>query len=500
MVTRREGIAAEGILLALLGFAISRFVVAESLQIDGAVSFLAVGLIPLMLGLGLSVSGVILAVGTFRRPYVRMVTLWSLAGTTAMVFVLLLTAADMGLRGETMGVSFGSGVFVANVLLGGMIGGAITGDRVTANRRSRKEIARQADRSTMINRILRHHVLNKATIVQGYASLLEERHDQRAVEAIQNSTDKIESTIEEVGDIADDSVTDLGRVDLSAVVEETADKYEPGAVNTAMPAEVMVYADNRLSTVVEELVDNAIEHGTADDAWFRRITVDVTVNESTVSLQVEDDGPGVPDRDRKLLESAQIAEYDDPMSGFGLQTVRLLVEHYDGDISVTVDDGTTVTVTLLGATESGDPVSPYGVCWENVLVASGVAVVAATAMGLYFQESTGLLPVIGALYEVESPVVGWVSHQFHSIVFGLLFAAGINQPRFSEYETLKKYVLLGVGWGLFLGVFAAGFVMPAWLSLTGFEELSFPYFSIPGVIGHVIWGSVLGGLYHRFSE
>jgi anti-sigma regulatory factor (Ser/Thr protein kinase) len=251
--------------------------------------------------------------------------------------------------------------------------------------------------------------------------------------------------------------------------------------------------------VVEELVDNAIVHGTDDDDWFRSIDVSVSVNEGTVSLEIADDGPGVPNHDRKLLESSQIAEYDDPMSGFGLQTVRLLVEHYDGDISVTVDDGTTVTVTLLRATESGDPVSPYGVSRENVLIASGAAVVAATAMGLYFQASTGLLPVIGALYTVESPIVGWISHQFHSIVFGLLFVAGTKQPRFRGYECLKDHVLLGIGWGLFLGVFAAGFIMPGWLYLTG-VEIPFPYFTIPGVIGHLIWGSVLGGLYYRFSQ
>lgn len=500
MVTRREGIVYEGILLALLGFAISRFVVAESLQVDGAVSFLLVGLIPLLLGLGLSVSGVILAVGTFRQSYVRLVTIWAVAGTAAMVGVLVLTAADMSLRGNTMGVSFGSGVFVANVLLGGTIGGAVTGDRVAANRRSRREVARQADRSTMVNRILRHYVLNKATIVQGYASLLEDRHSQRAVEAIQNSTDTIESTIEEVGDIADDSVTDLGRVDLSAAVEAAADKYEPGAVETTIPEDVCVHADSRLSTVVEELVDNAIEHGTADDDWFRRITVDVTVNENTVSLKVADDGPGVPDRNRKLLESERIAEYDDPTSGFGLQTVRLLVEHYDGEISVTVDDGTLVTVTLLRATESGEPVSPYGVSQKNILIASGAAVVAATAMGLYFHLSTDLVPVIGALYSSQNSVVGWISHQFHSIVFGLLFAAGITQPRFREYDSLKEYVLLGIGWGLFLGVFAAGLIMPAWLHLSGVEALALPYVSIPGVIGHVIWGSLMGGLYYRFAE
>jgi hypothetical protein len=66
-----------------------------------------------------------------------------------------------------------------------------------------------------------------------------------------------------------------------------------------------------------------------------------------------------------------------------------------------------------------------------------------------------LLPVIGSLYGVGSPLAGWVSHLFHSVVFGLLYAAGV--------------------------------VMPLWLQFVGIEA-TVPNTTLPGIVSHIVWG------------
>lgn len=495
MVTRRGEIKLEGLLLAVLGFGITRFVVAESLQTDAAIPFLIAGLIPLVIGLGLTVFGVALAVGTFRQDYVRTVTIWAFAGTGAMALVLALTAVDAVLRGDAMGVSWGSGVFVANVLLGGTVGGAITGDRAAANRRNREEIERQVDRATMINRILRHEVLNGATIVQGYADVLKDRPEEKAVNTIQDAGARIESTVEEVGSIADDSAADLGAVDLRAIVTEEIEEFEQGAVEIDLPEEVFVRADDRLRIVVQELVENALSHGSSgEDSRGGAVRVSGEIGEGVVRLRVEDDGPGMPTRNRDLLESGTLPEYDDPMSGFGLQTVRLLVEHYDGEIAVEVEEGTAVSISLVHVSETGDPVSALGVEQANLAEISGASIVAGVVMGLYLQFIAGSLPVIGALYAVQSQTVGWVTHLFHSVVFGLLFAAGVTRPTLRTYDGVGQQILLGAGWGALLWLFAAGLLMPLWLQSVGIQAMT-PNLTVPGLAGHIIWGAVLGGLY-----
>jgi len=75
------------------------------------------------------------------------------------------------------------------------------------------------------------------------------------------------------------------------------------------------------------------------------------------------------------------------------------------------------------------------------------------------------MPVVGALYGVSHVGVGWVTHLFHSIIFGLLFAAGCRVVDIERYiSSVSKVALVGLGWGVVLWFVAAGFVMPAWRS------------------------------------
>lgn len=523
MTVRHGEFKPEGLVVAVLGFVITRFAVAESMNVDAALPFLIAALLPLVAGFGLSVFGVALTIGTFPRTYVRTVTLWTLAGTSAMTIVLVLTASEMFLTEGMTTTPFESTVLVANVLLGGAVGGALTGDRTAANRRSRDEIARQADRAVLINRILRHEVLNAAAIVQGYADLLSRSSDDDSVAAVKEAGERIETTVEEVGTIADDSATELGPIDVSAVATQEADRYD-GRVTATVEANTHALVDHRIRIVVRELLANAVEHGAgdvdggdagdadggggsnadagdggdvdagddgdADDA----VTIAVTAEERTVTVRVADDGPGMADRHRELLETGSLPEYDDPTSGFGLQTVRLLVERYDGAVTVDTDGGTTVTVSLPRIDPDGEPLSALGVERSALLRAAGVALVAGVVMGVFMQVTAGLLPVIGALYGVQSELVGWISHLFHSIVFGLLFVAGTTRPTFRAFGGVLGLTLLGSLWGAVLWLIAAGFIMPLWLIAVG-EPAILPNLTSPGLVSHLLWGAVLGGLY-----
>ena len=116
-------------------------------------------------------------------------------------------------------------------------------------------------------------------------------------------------------------------------------------------------------------------------------------------------------------------------------------------------------------------------------------------MGIFFQLSTGLLPVIGSLYGIPNPIVGWITHLFHSAVFGLLFAAICAEPRIDRYVSGPASAGgLGLAWGIVLWAIAAGVLMPAWLSLLG-ASAQLPNLSLAGLVGHALWGVILGITY-----
>lgn len=141
MRARLAGIQLEGVALALLGFGVTRLLVIESVYVELALPFLLFGAIPLVLGLGLTMLGVVLAVGSFEQSYVRHVSMWSFLGTVAMVAILTFTMlGERVMHGELPEASgIANNVLVANVLLGGMLGGTVIGDRAARTARQHKE-------------------------------------------------------------------------------------------------------------------------------------------------------------------------------------------------------------------------------------------------------------------------------------------------------------------------------------------------------------------------
>lgn len=491
-----------GLGVALLGFAITRLFVAEAIRIQGAAAYVVAALLPLVVGLGFTVFGVALAVGAFSPRYVRAVARWTFLGVVGVVVVLATTALGTELGSGTGVVVAEAPLLVANVLLGGAVAGAVIGDRSATNRGQRREIRRQANRAVFVVRLLRHEVLNAASIVRGHAGLLLEENQSRqhSVDAIQDATDRIESTVADVGLLAErDTESGLRRVASGPVLREAVaavtDAHPRAEITVSdLPADDEVWADERLSIVFEELLTNATEHGDSG-----RVEVTASANSRGVRFTVTDDGPGLDDAERRLLERGEFPEYDDPASGFGLQLVQLLVDRYGGTVAVDDDgDRTSVSVTIPRERTDIGVSAGIGVSFPNLYRAVVAGLVAGSAMGLVFATTTGLLPVIGALYGVENPVVGWVTHLFHSVVFALLFAAGCSRfPRVGSRPA--SLVVAGVGWGAVLWLVAAGVVMPLWLRLLG-TPAPVPNLMPLGFVGHAVWGLVLGATFSVLSE
>lgn len=483
-----------GVAIAAVGFVLTRQFVAQTIQVEHTLSFLLLSLAPLAVGLGLSLYGVILAVGQFSPGYARTVTIWCGLGTVGAAGLIAATQLEAMTVGGMVEPLDGTQPLVANLLLGGAVGGMLIGDRSAANRRKRRELQRTANRAALVNRLLRHDVINAAAIIDGHAALLKDQPERRqSVAAVDNAATKITDTIEAVGRIASPHVDSaLTTVKLHPVITEVVDDYRASTDReiSLSPFErgATVAADDRLEMVLGELIDNAIEHGEGP------IAVSVASARRAVEIRIEDGGDGLPDRQRELLESGTFPEYDDPDAGFGLQVVSLLVDRYGGRITTGADGGRHHVTIRLPASPTGRRVTDrIGLAQPTIMRAGVAGVFAGAVMGGLYQFSTGTMPVIGALYGVEHAGIGWITHLFHSVIFALLFATGCRTTAISQYvSTPSKAALAGVGWGGVLWLVAAGVVMPLWLLAVG-EPATVPTLEASGLFAHVLWGLVLGG-------
>lgn len=507
-----------GFLIAGVGFVMTRFVVAEAVMLSGAPLAVVATSGSLVVGLTLTVAGVALAVGAFRPAYVADLSRGCLLGVGAVASAFAVTVAVRSGTGFTSGD--GSQLLVANVLLAGAVGGIVNGHRKASLRRRREALARGADRARFINRLLRHEVLNAATIVDGHAGLLRDADADRdgSVDAIRQSAARIESTVNGVSAVADrrdrEAVpigetlrTAVSRAsDTEADAEVTVDGVGATAAGTGAAADggddregtgeygsVAVVADDRLSLVVQRLIEHAIDARRAG-----RVRVETDVDRRSVMVSVVDDGAPLSDQQRGVLERGAFPEYDDPTIGFELQPVSLLVSEYDG--AVTAADGhgdnvgTRVAIELSRAGVDA-AAATVGVPSTDLRRAVASGLVAGVLMGGVFWATSDMLPVIGALYGARSAVLGWVTHLFHSVVFALLFVAAVStSPLRRRVRRPLSTAAAGAVSGVALWLVAAGVVMPLWLRVVG-EAAPLPNLPVLGLLAHVVWGVTLGAGY-----
>ncbi|MFB6229326.1 MAG: hypothetical protein ABEH88_12385 [Halobacteriales archaeon] len=89
---------------------------------------------------------------------------------------------------------------------------------------------------------------------------------------------------------------------------------------------------------------------------------------------------------------------------------------------------------------------------------------------------------------MSDPIVGWITHEFHSLVFGFVFAGIVALLPGRSRESGGAVIAAGVGWAVVLWTVAAGVIAPIWLNLLGIPQ------DIPTFQGFLFWSHLAWGL------
>ncbi|MFB6186651.1 MAG: sensor histidine kinase, partial [Halobacteriaceae archaeon] len=343
-------------------FVLVRITVLPFIEIDVSLWHFIIGqAVPLTFGLALMVGGISLGVSTLPRYYVNTITIWSFLATAGMGIVdgfILLQVSLYQSSLITLGNIWITNM-LANTLIAGSVGGALIGFHSAEHKQQRRDLSRTSNQLTVLTRLLRHEVLNKITIIKGYANSLsgmEAENRTDSIEQIVTSADHIQTTIEDVGFLTRlHSMNDLpvGSIPLAEVLDDeitTIREIHPDVsftVNdrTTNENDNCVLADSHLHTVFEELLQNAIRHNDGSDP---QITIDIRSQPTNVRISITDNGPGLPDDQREILERGNLPDTDDPTTGFGIPVVRMIISQYNGTISVkeptAFSEGTTIVL------------------------------------------------------------------------------------------------------------------------------------------------------------
>ncbi|WP_436911059.1 ATP-binding protein [Halosimplex marinum] len=282
--------------------------------------------------------------------YRRMAAVWSLGGVVVFTGAVGLTIGVRLLEDRVVtepaftllvAASFGG--------LAGVVAGYYRARAVADATRAQ----RASDALAFVNGLVRHDLRNDMQVIRAYAGEIEDADvagedvaDHAAV--VREKTEEAFERIETAGSLAKTVAgeAEYEPVDLAAVADEAAASIEAATaatVRTDLPERAPVVANAGLRSVVDNLVENAVEHNDSDDP---HVSLTVERDEDVVRLTVSDDGPGFAPGERPTVYRPG-AESE----GGGLRIAATLVDRYGGDLRIADDgrggdDGATVVVTL----------------------------------------------------------------------------------------------------------------------------------------------------------
>ncbi|QIO21313.1 histidine kinase N-terminal 7TM domain-containing protein [Haloarcula sp. JP-L23] len=189
----------------------------------------------------------------------------------------------------------------------------------------------------LVSRVLRHNMANRINTIMGHAEVLEEYVDERGrphLQAIDDSAGSIMETSAKLRTIQRIVTSERARertnisTTVEAIVARYSAKYPAATVTASCPDEVFVRSTVGLQVALENLVENGIEH---DPDPSPSVTITVTVDADTVHVTVADEGPGIPDTERRILEEGETPLQHS--SGVGLWLVYCFVEQSGHDLT-----------------------------------------------------------------------------------------------------------------------------------------------------------------------
>lgn len=235
------------------------------------------------------------------------------------------------------------------------------GDEVTHFVGFQRDITAKKRRERLIsvlNRVLRHNLRNDMNVVGGYAEMIADEGGDDLAEMAGHIVDTAAdlTALSEKARALEEAVRDPADIEARNVVADAAsaiDSLEAAHPETDFsldaPDEAFAVATESLRMALYELGENAVKHGSPS-----RVEVHIDPTDAgQIAIHVSDSGPGLSTYEQRVFETGQ----ETPLNhgqGLGLWLVNWVVTAVGGDMTATVDDGTTITVRLPAVSKDAD--------------------------------------------------------------------------------------------------------------------------------------------------
>lgn len=201
----------------------------------------------------------------------------------------------------------------------------------------------------LINRMLRHDVLNKLQIISGYIeTYMMTKNDsllEKALKAVDDSSMYIDK-IRELEKIVSTETDALKPVNVRDLVEEVIRSYN---IQFNIHGWCVAMANEALYSVIDNIISNAIKHGGTEkiDIWLSEV-------EDECEIRIADYGAGIPSEIKEQVFKESFKFGEQAGTGLGLYIVKKVVDRYGGKVWIedSKPHGATFVIRLKAARKS----------------------------------------------------------------------------------------------------------------------------------------------------
>lgn len=226
--------------------------------------------------------------------------------------------------------------------------------------RSRERAVTASQQLQVLYRLFRHNIRNDMTVVRGFTNLLRDRNTDPTFDPWLR---EIRDTVNDIIDMSE-KLRIVYNIDIQEPATESVDvvllltkelerlqsQYPEVTVDAQLPETLSVSAGWNLRYAFREVLQNAMGHH-LDPPAERRVRVRSEQTAEEVTIEITDNGPGIPPAETTPIESGMESQLIHG-SGVGLWIIAWLCRSYDGHAQFESENGTTVSMTF----NRGDPI------------------------------------------------------------------------------------------------------------------------------------------------
>jgi len=209
----------------------------------------------------------------------------------------------------------------------------------------------------LINKNLRHDILNDLHVVGGSIEVYKETKDENlldnALKSIERSVDLIKRMRE-----LESLVTSGGHLkpfNMREVIQKVMKNYD---LEFYIKGDGTVLADDAISSVIDNMIRNSIIHGGANKLEFN-----IKEENGTCEIRISDNGKGIPEGKHEKIFEEGFTTNKAEGSGLGLYIVRKTIERYRGNITAEKNQmgGATFVIRMGSASDYSGIRSSLGI-------------------------------------------------------------------------------------------------------------------------------------------